>query len=379
MNMSNIWIINIISVFILCVLLAGVVIPEILLIAFRKRLFDEPDGRKIHQGIVPRLGGIAFKPVAFFSTALILAFNISAGHHELLQQIGAEALPLSYAFCAIIILYLVGIADDLIGIRYRAKFIFQALSGAMLAAGGVLLSDFHGLASIHALPILVSVPITVFTVVLIINAINLIDGLDGLASGLSGITFLSYGLTFVCYHQYLYAMFSFAALGVLIPFFYYNVFGKAERRRKIFMGDAGSLTIGIMICYLSIQIARFPHPTTPQSLNPIVLAQAPLLLPCLDVARVFLHRIRNGHSPFLPDKNHIHHKLMAIGMSQHQAMLTIVVTSTAMVLSNILLSAYIDATLLLSLNVMLWIIVNILITHRIHTIHKQHNNPSYQQ
>ena len=153
MNMSNIWIINIISVFILCVLLAGVVIHEILLIAFRKRLFDEPDGRKIHQGIVPRLGGIAFKPVAFFSTALILAFNISAGHHELLQQIGAEALPLSYAFCAIIILYLVGIADDLIGIRYRAKFIFQALSGAMLAAGGVLLSDFHGLASIHALPI----------------------------------------------------------------------------------------------------------------------------------------------------------------------------------------------------------------------------------
>ena len=139
--MSLIWIVNILSVFFLCVFFAGIVIPQILLIAFRRRLFDEPDERKIHQCVVPRLGGMAFKPVVFFSFVLLLAVNVSTGHDELLKEIGAEALPLAYAFCAIIMLYLVGIADDLIGVRYRAKFFIQIVCGIMLVAGGVELSD----------------------------------------------------------------------------------------------------------------------------------------------------------------------------------------------------------------------------------------------
>ena len=98
--MSLIWIVNILSVFFLCVFFAGIVIPQILLIAFRRRLFDEPDERKIHQCVVPRLGGMAFKPVVFFSFVLLLAVNVSTGHDELLKEIGAEALPLAYAFCA---------------------------------------------------------------------------------------------------------------------------------------------------------------------------------------------------------------------------------------------------------------------------------------
>ena len=134
--MSLIWIVNILSVFFLCVFFAGIVIPQILLIAFRRRLFDEPDERKIHQCVVPRLGGMAFKPVVFFSFVLLLAVNVSTGHDELLKEIGAEALPLAYAFCAIIMLYLVGIADDLIGVRYRAKFFIQIVCGIMLVAGG---------------------------------------------------------------------------------------------------------------------------------------------------------------------------------------------------------------------------------------------------
>ena len=143
--MSLIWIVNILSVFFLCVFFAGIVIPQILLIAFRRRLFAEPDERKIHQCVVPRLGGMAFKPVVFFSFVLLLAVNVSTGHDELLKEIGAEALPLAYAFCAIIMLYLVGIADDLIGVRYRAKFFIQIVCGIMLVAGGVELSDLHGM------------------------------------------------------------------------------------------------------------------------------------------------------------------------------------------------------------------------------------------
>lgn len=220
--MSLIWIVNILSVFFLCVFFAGIVIPQILLIAFRRRLFDKPDERKIHQCVVPRLGGMAFKPVVFFSFILLLAVNVSTGHDELLKEIGAEALPLAYAFCAIIMLYLVGIADDLIGVRYRAKFFIQIVCGIMLVAGGVELSDLHGMLFIHSMPTWISIPLTVFVTVFIINAINLIDGIDGLASGLCSIAFLFYGLTFIWFHQYLYAMLAFATLGVLIPFYYYR-------------------------------------------------------------------------------------------------------------------------------------------------------------
>lgn len=231
--MSLIWIVNILSVFFLCVFFAGIVIPQILLIAFRRRLFDEPDERKIHQCVVPRLGGMAFKPVVFFSFVLLLAVNVSTGHDELLKEIGAEALPLAYAFCAIIMLYLVGIADDLIGVRYRAKFFIQIVCGIMLVAGGVELSDLHGMLFIHSMPSWISIPLTVFVTVFIINAINLIDGIDGLASGLCSIAFLFYGMTFIWFHQYLYAMLAFATLGVLIPFYYYKEIYNAY----VFIGD----------------------------------------------------------------------------------------------------------------------------------------------
>lgn len=372
--MSLIWIVNILSVFFLCVFFAGIVIPQILLIAFRRRLFDEPDERKIHQCVVPRLGGMAFKPVVFFSFILLLALNVSTGHDELLKEIGAETLPLAYAFCAIIMLYLVGIADDLIGVRYRAKFFIQIVCGIMLVAGGVELSDLHGMLFIHTMPSWISIPLTIFVTVFIINAINLIDGIDGLASGLCSIAFLFYGLTFIWFHQYLYAMLAFATLGVLIPFYYYNVFGKAEKGRKIFMGDTGSLTIGIMLCFLSMQVSHLSATTSPHHFNPFVMAFAPLLVPCFDVVRVYLHRVRNGKNPFLPDKNHIHHKLLAIGMRQRTAMVTIVLSSTVLTFLNILFSAYINSSLLLCMDIALWTMANILITRKIHRLAKQGKN-----
>lgn len=368
--MSLIWIVNILSVFFLCVFFAGIVIPQILLIAFRRRLFDEPDDRKIHHCVVPRLGGMAFKPVVFFSFILLLALNVSTGHDELLKEIGAEALPLAYAFCAIIMLYLIGIADDLIGVRYRAKFFIQIVCGIMLVAGGVELSDLHGMLFIHTMPSWISIPLTIFVTVFIINAINLIDGIDGLASGLCSIAFLFYGLTFIWFHQYLYAMLAFATLGVLIPFYYYNVFGKAEKGRKIFMGDTGSLTIGIMLCFLSMQVSHLSATTSPHHFNPFVMAFAPLLVPCFDVVRVYLHRVRNGKNPFLPDKNHIHHKLLAIGMRQRTAMVTIVLSSTVLNFLNILFSAYINSSLLLCMDIALWTMANIHITRKIHRLAK---------
>lgn len=362
---TDLWIINVSLVFVLCVFLAGIVIPQILLIAFRRKLFDVPDERKIHQGAVPRLGGIAFKPVVFSSVFFMLGIDMMLGHTEVLSEIGKDAQPLFFGFCAITILYLVGIADDLIGVKYRAKFFVQVLCGIMLIAGGVYLDDLTGVLGIHELPIWIGYLLTILATVFIINAINLIDGIDGLASGLCSIACLFYGVIFFVFEKYVYSMLAFATLGVLVPFFYYNVFGKVEHHKKIFMGDTGSLTIGMMLCFLSIRLVQCGAEEGGKVLNPMILAFSPLIIPCFDVVRVYLHRVRNGKNPFLPDKNHIHHKLIAIGMKQRTVMILIIAVSLLFTLGNILLSKYIEINLLLVIDIAIWTLVNIGLSRRI--------------
>ena len=295
---------------------------------------------------------------------LLVGMNLVFGHINILTGSLADLSPILFGFSAMLLLYLVGIADGLIGVRYRAKFIAQVLCAVMLLTGGIWINDLHGTLGIHDIPSWVGYPLTVLAVVFIINAINLIDGIDGLASGLSGVACLVYGITFYMTSQYLYAMLAFATLGVLLPFFYYNVFGDASKRKKIFMGDTGSLTIGIVLAILSIRMAMYPLDECIWHANPLVLGFAPLFVPCCDVVRVYLHRVRNGKNPFLPDKNHIHHKLLAIGMPQRAAMISILVSTFIVVVSNIVVSRYININLLLLADVILWIIGNIWLSRR---------------
>lgn len=370
---TSFWTVNSILVFIVCVLFAGILIPQILLISFRRKLFDEPDERKIHQSAVPRLGGIAFKPVMFFSMAFLLGISLLLGYDEMWREIVSECRPLSFAFCSVMVLYLVGMADDLIGIRYRAKFVIQILCGVMLVAGGIYIDNLHGVLGIHAVPLWLGYPLTILIVVFIINAINLIDGIDGLASGLCSVACLFYGLTFFMLHQYIYAMLAFATLGVLVPFFYYNVFGNAEYGRKIFMGDTGSLTIGMMLCFLSLKLAMCGPDDDTGNVHPMVLAFSPLLVPCSDVVRVYLHRVRNGKNPFLPDKNHIHHKLLALGIKQRNAMIIIVSVSTIFILLNILLSLYLNVNWIVLGDILIWTLANIRLTKSIGQFQSEQN------
>lgn len=358
------WIVNCILAFLLCVFFAGIVIPQILLIAFRKQLFDIPDERKIHHSAVPRLGGIAFKPVVFFTMALLLGVSMALGYSEMLCELGNNVRPLAFAFCSIMVLYLVGMADDLIGVRYRAKFVIQILCGVMLISGGIYINNLYGILGIYMVPLWVGYPLTILIVVFIINAINLIDGIDGLASGLCSIACLFYGLIFFVLNQHVYAMLAFATLGVLVPFFYYNVFGNAEHGRKIFMGDTGSLTVGMMLCFLSLKLAMCTQEGA-GNVHPMVLAFSPLLVPCCDVVRVYLHRVHNGKNPFLPDKNHIHHKLLALGIKQRNTMIIIILASTIFILFNVLLSLYLNVNWIVLGDILIWTLTNIWLTNRI--------------
>ena len=356
------------SALIMSIVAAGILIPQILLIAFRKKLFDEPDERKIHHSTVPRLGGMAFEPVILFTIFILLVFDVHALRFQLMEELGNNVLSLSICVCSLILLYLVGIADDLIGVKYSAKFVVQVGCGLLFLFGGLYISDLHGLLFLDKLPWWVFWPLTVTLVVFIINAMNLIDGIDGLASGLSGVALGYYGGVFFEIGEYTFALVAFATLGTVIPFFYYNVFGKAEKQQKIFMGDTGSLTIGLILSFLSFRMANVEisaDHTCLSRVHPLFLAFCPLLGPCMDVIRVFIHRIRMGNSPFLPDKSHIHHKLLSLGMSQHKAMISILVFSAFFIVACLILSKIMDPTLLLICCVALYTLLNIWLSSQI--------------
>lgn len=359
------WIINIICGFLVSAILSGILIPQILLIAFRKKLFDEPGERKIHHIPVPRLGGLAFTPVIFFTIALMFGVNQYFGHPEILREFSRNVYVLSMSLCAITALYLVGIADDLIGVRYRAKFIIQVICGLFLVGSGIWVRSFYGFCGFYDLNIWFGGILAIVLVVFIINAINLIDGIDGLASGFSAVACFYYGIIFLGLKLYTFAIIAFVTLGVIVPFFYYNVFGRAEKQQKIFMGDTGSLTIGIILSLLSIKLTTIPIGGISWDYNPLVVAFVPLMIPCLDVIRVFFHRIRNGKDPFLPDNNHIHHKLLAIGLKPRVAMVIIVLSSLTLSLANLFVSQYIDIHILLILNFVFYGGVNVYLTRRI--------------
>lgn len=345
--------------FLIALLLGIVMIPNILLVSYRKRLFDLPDPRKVHTCPVPRLGGISFLPAIVITFALIMGFRI-------LHGIPVENLPLSrtlYEFLFYIVgamlLYLTGVQDDLIGVGYRRKFLIQILAALLLVACGDWIRSLGGLFGIYDLPAGLGIPLTVFLVVYITNAINLIDGIDGLASGLSSVALLVFTFLFISKGLWSYAMLSAGTFGVLVPFFYYNVFGSVERARKIFMGDTGSLTLGYTLSFLAIKYSQHNTDIMPYTEGAFLIAFSTLIIPAFDVVRVVLVRIREGHSPFEPDKNHIHHKLLAIGLSPRRAMLSLLSMSCAFSAANILLVPYINNTVLLIADIVIWVGLNL--------------------
>jgi UDP-GlcNAc:undecaprenyl-phosphate GlcNAc-1-phosphate transferase len=326
--------------FFMAVFFGRVIIPRIVVIAFRKRLFDIADERKDHHGAVPRLGGMAFVPVqcCLFTLAVVLMYKFNF--------VDIHWMPLIPFFlilvCGLILLYMVGIADDLTGVHYRWKFLVQVIAALLFPLSGLWINDLYGVLKITYLSPWVGMPLTVFVVVLIINAVNLIDGLDGLCSGLVGVGMSILGVLFACEGAWLYAVFAFITAGVLSSFFYYNVFGVSQRRRRIFMGDTGSLTLGFSISFLIISYVMNNKNIKPFSEDAIVTAFSTVFIPVFDVARVMWYRFRKGKPLFQPDRNHIHHKFLYRGFSHHAAMSVILVMAFLFSMFNVFAVEYIN-------------------------------------
>lgn len=348
--------------------MAAFVLPRISLVSFRRRLFDSVDERKVHSSPIPRFGGIAFFPCITTAVSLtIIGHNLWMGNNMLDLDLTNRLLSIC---CGLFLLYLVGIMDDLVGVRYPSKFIVQIICGSLLVASGLCFDSLYGLFGIYTLPHYIGIPLTIFAIVFILNAINLIDGIDGLASGLSIIAFFIFGCMFVRLQWWMYAFVCFASFGVLLPFFYRNVFGSAERGRKLFMGDTGSLTMGLLLAVMVIRLSMYDPMKESIFPNAIIVALSLLIVPLFDVVRVVLHRLRFGKNPFLPDKNHIHHKFISLGLSQHWAMVVIICINITFAAANIALAHRMSVTALFLFDVTVWTALHICLTAEINRRNK---------
>ena len=335
--------------FTISALMSMIIIPRILVVALKKRLFDIPDSRKVHKEAIPRLGGLSFAPSILFSLSFVSALYCAEYMHG--QQIPLWLLTHTLSefyllVCGVILLYLAGLKDDLVGMRYTKKFMVQLVAALLLPLSGLWINNLYGLFGIHELASWIGIPLTILVI-------------DGLASGLTGSALLVLGSLFLINGMWIYALLSFATLGVLVPFFYYNVFGQADHGRKIFMGDTGSLTLGYILVFLAIRYASYNPDVAHYSAGAIVIAFSTLIVPMFDVVRVMIVRARSHRSLFKPDRNHIHHKFLDMGMSAHKAMISIVVIASLFSSLNILLVSFVNINIVFAGDIVIWVILSI--------------------
>ena len=294
-------------------------IPVIIQIAKSKKLFDEPDERKVHKSVIPTLGGLGI--FAGFIVATLL---------------GAPDSPdLKYFAASFIVIFFLGLKDDILVISANKKFIGQIIAAIIIMQfGNVYISDMHGFLGIHVIPHYASIFLTLFTIIVITNAFNLIDGIDGLAGTLGFITTVVFSAYFYYANELTYSVMAIALSAAILGFLIYN-FSPA----KIFMGDTGSLLIGIVNAILVIKfinVAGMPGESFSLHSAP-ALGFAILIVPLFDTLRVFGLRILDRRSPFSPDRIHVHHYLLDLGFSHKKITLSLVATTLGFIATALLL------------------------------------------
>lgn len=273
-------------------------IPAILKVAKAKNIFEPIEERRIHNTKVPSLGGIAVF-IGFVLATVITTEGIDTPH-------------LKDVFTALFVLFIIGLKDDLISVRAFKKFLVQLFAAALLVLfGDIRLTSFYGILGINEIGYLTSVSFSILFMVSVINAFNLIDGIDGLASGLAIVASCILGLFFYANGIYEYSIISFAFIGSSFSFFIYNVFSE---KNKIFLGDTGSLITGAIMAILLVRYLNTEAIGTGLFLSLVSpsVAFAIISVPIVDTLRVITIRILMRRSPFSPDKNHVHHRLLQL-------------------------------------------------------------------
>jgi UDP-N-acetylmuramyl pentapeptide phosphotransferase/UDP-N-acetylglucosamine-1-phosphate transferase len=305
-------------------------IPAIINVAEMKKLFDMPDERKIHHSPITPLGGLGIFAGFAFGCLLTLHFN--------------QYADLQYFMAAALVIFFLGLKDDILIISPVKKFIGQVLAAFIIIYyGGIQIHSMHGFLGVYQLPEMFSLLLTYFAVIVVINSFNLIDGVDGLAGSLGLVSTVVFGIYFLYVNMLPYAVIAFALAGSLLAFLIFNF-----QPAKIFMGDTGSLLVGTINAILVIKFINIAN--TEDVSFPILASPAVgftiLMIPLLDTLRVFGIRILHRRSPFSPDRNHIHHLLLDRGFS-HRAITLILTSINLVMIVLVFLGRSLNCTLLL--------------------------------
>ena len=294
--------------------IANRIYPPLIWTLRQKHLMDEPDHRSTHGEITPTMGGVGIH-ISFTFTLIIFTAVLGLGNTDLITVLSLMG--------ATMILLFLGVKDDLVAVTPKKKIMGQIVAAAIV----VLLADirvfsFEGLMGIGVLPYSVSMLFSIFVFVVMINAFNLIDGVDGLAGGIALVVSAAFGVFFLLNENPLFVLVSFILIGAIIGFLRYNL----SDNNKIFMGDTGSMVVGFLLSFQALAFLELNAMETAQfsvSNGPVIVL-AVLSYPIMDTIRVFVLRIRDGRSPFSADRNHIHHRLLRLGMKHTQVTLLLV-------------------------------------------------------
>ena len=296
--------------FFLALLISLYAIPIVIRVTHSLKLFDNPNERSAAKSPIPTLGGIAIFISFVFASTLGLS--------------GDEMPEMIYIITAIILMFFIGLKDDILTLSWQKKLFAQIIAASIIIfLAKIQFTNLHGFLGVGEIGMFSGIILTYFVIIVIINAFNLMDGIDGLAAGLSMLATIVFGIWFYISGHFGYAILSASLVGSIAGFFYFNVYGK---KFKIIMGDTGSLVLGTIMAIIVIRFNEFNIDQT----QPFAISSSPavsfgiLVYPLVDTIRVFIIRSLQYKSPFTADKNHLHHRLLTLGFSHKNATYTII-------------------------------------------------------
>jgi UDP-GlcNAc:undecaprenyl-phosphate GlcNAc-1-phosphate transferase len=298
---------RLIFVFLLSFLFTYISIPLIIKYAERKQLFDVPNERKVHTKKISSFGGIGMIIGVIASSLFWLDFDLNSFQ--------------PYLFLSILLLFFMGLVDDLKDLSPKIRFAGQIVAAALMAYSGLRIESLNGVLGIYELHISIQYVFTIFLVIGVINALNMIDGIDGLAGGLSLISFSFFAFLFIIHDDLVFAVICVSFAAVILSFLRYN-FPPA----KIFMGDSGSIVLGFILTISGIRLITMKYATSTGGYDVselMVLVFGALILPVYDTIRVSIARLINSKSPFYADKTHVHHLILNEGFSHKRTSLVL--------------------------------------------------------
>ena len=304
---------NILFSFVTAFVITFLAIPKIIFFAQKFRLYDSAGERSSHKGEVPIFAGISIFAGIIFSLLFC-----------------ADIEQIQFIIVSMFVVFFVGVIDDLLSLSPTRKLVGQIIAILMIIYFHDLqINNMHGVLGIYGLPDIVATLFTVFVVIVITNGFNLIDGVDGLAGSLGIVASFSFGLLSVISGQINMSLIAFTLMGSLIGFLIYN-----KHPAKIFMGDTGSLVVGLVLSILAINAINYGIRTDYIHLpnkGPLV-AIAILAVLLFDSLRVFIVRVIRGRNPLSPDMNHIHHALLNLGYGHQKTTLIICIINILLII-----------------------------------------------